>query len=169
MEYSCISYFRTEFSGSGNLRERSERALRERIVWRSERFPVGFSGPPRLHLLDSRSDEVFFNEKEKGDPLINVQAIPYDPNNHEEWLINNAKVETRNRHNDRENSSSADPSQHKLLVHSLSWDTIDDKLRFVFSSYSDIDEAVVYAKRPLTSPRATASSPWPTLTAPSWL
>lgn len=31
--------------------ERSERALRERIVWRGERFPVGVSGPPGLHLL----------------------------------------------------------------------------------------------------------------------
>ncbi|KAI8562929.1 hypothetical protein RHMOL_Rhmol03G0074100 [Rhododendron molle] len=94
-----------------------------------------------------------------GDPLINAQAVPYDLNNHEEWVINNAKVETRNRHNDRENSLSADPSQHKLLVHCLSWDTIDDKLRSVFPPYSDINEVVVYAKRLLTSPRAIASSP----------
>ncbi|CAI9774179.1 unnamed protein product [Fraxinus pennsylvanica] len=31
--------------------ETSERALRERIVWRGERFPVGVSDPPGLHLL----------------------------------------------------------------------------------------------------------------------
>lgn len=31
--------------------ETSERALRERIVWRGERFPVGVSGPPGLHLI----------------------------------------------------------------------------------------------------------------------
>ena len=31
--------------------ETSERALRERIVWRGERVPVGVSGPPGLHLI----------------------------------------------------------------------------------------------------------------------
>lgn len=31
--------------------ETSERALRERIVWRGERFPVGVSGLPGLHLI----------------------------------------------------------------------------------------------------------------------
>ncbi|KAL0297909.1 UNVERIFIED_CONTAM: hypothetical protein Sangu_3171700 [Sesamum angustifolium] len=31
--------------------ETSERALRERIVWRGEKFPVGVSDPPGLHLL----------------------------------------------------------------------------------------------------------------------
>jgi len=31
--------------------ETSERALRERIVCRGERFPVGLSGPPGLHLI----------------------------------------------------------------------------------------------------------------------
>jgi hypothetical protein len=31
--------------------ETSERALRERIVWRGERFPVGVSGPLGLHLI----------------------------------------------------------------------------------------------------------------------
>ena len=36
-------------SGAGV--ETSERALRERIVWRGERFPVGVSGPPGLHLI----------------------------------------------------------------------------------------------------------------------
>lgn len=31
--------------------ETSERALSERIVRRGERFPVGVSGPPGLHLI----------------------------------------------------------------------------------------------------------------------
>ena len=31
--------------------ETSERALRERIVWRGERFPVGVSGLPGPHLI----------------------------------------------------------------------------------------------------------------------
>ena len=31
--------------------ETPERALRERIVWRGERVPVGVSGPPGLHLI----------------------------------------------------------------------------------------------------------------------
>lgn len=31
--------------------ETSERALRERIVWRGEKFPVGVSDPPGIHLL----------------------------------------------------------------------------------------------------------------------
>ena len=43
-------YLETSFLAGAGV-ERSERALRERIVWRGERFPVGLSGPPGLHLL----------------------------------------------------------------------------------------------------------------------
>lgn len=38
--------------------ETSERALRERIVWRGERFPVWVSGPPGLHLIVEGRGEV---------------------------------------------------------------------------------------------------------------
>ncbi|KAG5546144.1 hypothetical protein RHGRI_018354 [Rhododendron griersonianum] len=37
----------------------------------------------------------------------------------------------------------ADPAQRKLFVRGLGWDTTTDKLRALFSSYGDIDEAVV--------------------------
>lgn len=41
--------------------ETYERALRERIVWRGERFPVGVSGPPGLHLLVEEGGELSIN------------------------------------------------------------------------------------------------------------
>ena len=52
--------------------ETSERALRERIVWRGERVPVGVSGPPGLHLIveEGRTTQLSLSR------LPSLQLVP---------------------------------------------------------------------------------------------
>ncbi|KMZ62807.1 hypothetical protein ZOSMA_440G00030 [Zostera marina] len=41
------------------------------------------------------------NKDYGGEPVINGEAVPYDPKYHEEWVRNNARANERNRRNDR--------------------------------------------------------------------
>ena len=49
VHFHLVAWYLALLAGAGV--ETSVRALRERIVWRGERFPVGVSGPPGLHLI----------------------------------------------------------------------------------------------------------------------
>ena len=70
VHFHLVAWYLALLAGAGV--ETPERALRERIVWRGERVPVGVSGPPGLHLIveEGRTTQLSLSR------LPSLQLVP---------------------------------------------------------------------------------------------